>query len=103
MQVKDENLVEIDLEEEERRLTSTFKNVRQLIFKPLTDLTSLKRLGGYFAWRTKSIPTFTDVVDLGSLKAFMHVVEFEIARYDTSHIAKQRQTFVSSVSHELSM
>lgn len=102
MQVKDETLVEIDLEEEDRRLTSTFKNVRQLIFKPLTDPTSLKRLGACFAWRTKSIPIFTDAVDLGSLKAFMHVVESEVARYDASHVAKQKETFVSSVSHELS-
>lgn len=102
MQVKDETLVEIDLEEENRRLTSTFKNVRQLIFKPLTDPTSLKRLGACFAWRTKSIPVFTDAVDLGSLKAFTPVVESEIARYDASHVAKQKETFVSSVSHELS-
>ena len=48
MQVKDETLVEIDLEEEDRRLTSAFKNVRQLIFEPLTDPASLKRLGACF-------------------------------------------------------
>ena len=102
MQVKDETLVEIDLKEEARRLAAAFKNVRQLVFKPLTDPTSLKRLGACFAWRTSSIPLFTDAVDLGSLKVFLHVVESEIARYDASFLAKQKETFVSSVSHELS-
>ena len=102
MQVKNETLVEIDLQEEVRRLTSTFENVKQLVFKPLTDPTSHKRLGACFAWRTKSIPLFTDAADLGSLKAFLHVVESEIARYDASLLVKQKETFVSSVSHELS-
>jgi hypothetical protein len=102
MQVKNETLVEIDLQEEVRRLTSTFENIEQLVFKPLTDPTSLKRLGACFAWRTKSIPLFTDAADLRSLKAFLHVVESEIARCDASLFAKQKETFVSSVSHELS-
>jgi hypothetical protein len=101
-QVKNETLVEIDLEEEVRRLTSTFANIKQLVFKPLTDPTSLKRLGACFAWRTQSIPLFTDT-DLESLKTFMHIVESEIARYDASLLAKQKETFVSSVSHELSL
>lgn len=102
MQVKNETLVEITWQEEVRRLTSTFDNIKQLVFKPLTDPTSLKRLGACFAWRIKSIPHFTDAADLGTLKAFLHVVESEIARYDASLLAKQKDTFVSSVSHELS-
>ena len=102
MQVRGETLVEIDLEEEARRLASTFKNVRQLVFKPLTDPTSLKRLGACLAWRTNSVPVFTDAFDLGPLNAFIHVVESEIARHDASYAAKQKETFVSSVSHELS-
>lgn len=103
MQVKDETLVDIDLEEEALRLAATFKGVKQLVFKPLTDPTSLKRLGACFAWRIGSIPLFTDAVDLGSMKAFLHVVESEVARYDASSLAKQKETFVSSVSHELSL
>ena len=103
MQVKDETLVDIDLKEEALRLATTFKGVRQLVFKPLTDPTSLKRIGACFAWRTSPIPLFTDAVDLGSLKAFLHVVESEVARYDASSLAKQKETFVSSVSHELSL
>ncbi|KAF2627452.1 hypothetical protein BU25DRAFT_458778 [Macroventuria anomochaeta] len=101
MRVKNETLVEIDLPEEARRLTSSFSNIRQLVFKPLTEPTSLKRLGACFAWRTKSTPLFMDAVDIGSLNAFLHVVESEIARYDASSLAKQKETFVSSVSHEL--
>ncbi|KAH7382747.1 hypothetical protein DE146DRAFT_760575 [Phaeosphaeria sp. MPI-PUGE-AT-0046c] len=100
-QVKDETLVEIDLDEEARKLALVFKNAKQLIFKPLTDPTSLKRLGACIAWRNKPIPVFTDAFDLRSLKAFMHVVESEIARYDASLAAKQKETFVASVSHEL--
>ncbi|XPS70017.1 hypothetical protein M3J09_002263 [Ascochyta lentis] len=101
MLVKNETLVEVDLQEEASRLTATFKNTKQLIFKPLTDPTSLKRLGACFAWRTRSTPVLTDAVDLGSLKAFLHVVESEIARYDAASAAKQKESFVSSVSHEL--
>ncbi|KZM26457.1 phosphorelay sensor kinase [Ascochyta rabiei] len=100
-QVKDETLVDVDLGEETHRLKSTFKDIEQLIFKPLTDPTSLKRLGAFFAWRTTSVRLFTDVVDLKSLKAFLHVVESEIARYDAALAGKQRESFVSSVSHEL--
>ncbi|KAJ4990847.1 sensor histidine kinase response [Stagonosporopsis vannaccii] len=100
-QVEDEVLVEIDLEEEAHRLGSTFENVQQVIFKPLTDPASRKRLGACIVWRKQSIPVFTDIVDLGSVKAFMQVVESEIARCDASHVAKQKETFVSSVSHEL--
>ena len=70
---------------------------------PLTDPTSLKRLGACFVWRIKPVPVFTDAVDLGSSKAFMHVVESQVARFDASMAAKQKETFVSSVSHELSM
>ncbi|KAF2844000.1 hypothetical protein T440DRAFT_512414 [Plenodomus tracheiphilus IPT5] len=101
MQVKNETLVEIDLQEEVGRLTSTFENIRQLVFQPLTDPTSLKRLGACFAWRNKSIPLLTDAVDLESLKAFLRVVESEIMRYDALLLAKQKDAFVSSVSHEL--
>ncbi|KAK7177459.1 sensor histidine kinase response regulator (hsp90-like protein) [Paraphaeosphaeria sporulosa] len=101
MQAKDGTIVEVDLQEEAHRLTSTFKNVKQLIFKPLTDPTSLKRMGACFAWRTRSVPLFTDAFDLRSLKTFLHVVESDIARYDASSAAKQKESFVSSVSHEL--
>jgi hypothetical protein len=103
MQVKDETLVEVDLPKEASRLTSAFKQVRQLMFKPLTDSTSLKRLGACFVWRMKSVPLFTDAVDLELLNAFLHVVESEIARYDAASVSKQQETFVSSVSHELSL
>jgi hypothetical protein len=103
MQVKDETLVEVDLKEEACRLAATFKDVRQLVFKPLTDPTSLKRLGACFVWRIGSIPLLSDDVDLGSLNVFLHLIESEIARYDASSLAKQKETFVSSVSHELSL
>ncbi|KAF2997074.1 hypothetical protein E8E13_002486 [Curvularia kusanoi] len=101
MQVKDETLIEIDLEEEARKLASVFGSVKQLVFKPLTDRTSRKRLGACIAWRTQSTPVFTDSVDLRSMNAFMHVIECELARFDASHVAKQKTTFVSNVSHEL--
>jgi hypothetical protein len=103
MEVQDGTLVEIDLAEEAQRLMTTFEQVSQLMFKPLTDPSSLKRLGGCFAWRTASLPLFTDAVDLGSLKAFLHIVESEFARFDAASAAKQKETFVSSVSHELSL
>lgn len=102
-QVKEETLVEIDLEEESRRLASAFGNVRQVMFKPLTDPTSRKRLGACIVWRREAMPVFTDAVDLRSVQAFMQIVESEISRCDATHVAKQKETFVASVSHELRM
>lgn len=103
LQVKDESLVEIDLEEEASRLAKAFGSARQLIFRPLTDPTSRKRLGGCFAWRNQPTPMFSEEVDVRLIKMFLHLVESETAQVDASHVVKQKETFVSSVSHELSM
>jgi signal transduction histidine kinase len=78
-----------------------FPGIKQLIFAPLTDLTTLKRLAGCFAWTTQPFPVFTDVVDLVPYKAFLHAIEAEISRLDSFLALKQRESFVSSVSHEL--
>lgn len=103
LQVKNENLVETDSEEEASRLATAFKSARQLIVRPLTDPTSRKRLGACFAWRNRPTPIFTESVDVRSMKMFLHVIESETARVDAWSVAKQKETFVSSVSHELSM
>ena len=104
MQVKDGTLAESQLpDEDERKLRHTFPNVRQLIFTTLYDHTSGKRLSACFIWRNRTDPVFSDTADLGALELFMHAVEAEIGRYDTATAAKQKDTFVSSVSHELSM
>jgi hypothetical protein len=103
MQVEEGVISEVDPQnDEERRLKSKFPKLRQLIFVPLYDPTSGKRLSACFVWRNRANPVFTDAADLGSLKMFLHVVESEIGRHDTTAAAKQRETFVSSVSHELS-
>lgn len=103
LQVKSETLEEVDLQEEAHRIGSGFTKVKQLLFMPLTEPNSLKRLGACFAWRMRSIPLFTDAIDLGSLKAFLHVVESEVARHDAALVLKQKESFVASVSHELSL
>jgi hypothetical protein len=102
MQVKEGKLSKVGLQEEMIRLRSTFPNIKQLMYVPLTDPTSAKRLCACFVWRNQTSPVFTGAADLGSLKVFLHVVESEIGRYDTAAVAKQKETFVSSVSHELS-
>ncbi|KAF2746414.1 hypothetical protein M011DRAFT_478035 [Sporormia fimetaria CBS 119925] len=84
-----------------KRLISSFPGVRQVIFQPLTDPVSLKRLAGCFAWTKRSFPVFTDTTDVPSLRGFLHVLESEIARMDASTAVKQKEAFVSSVSHEL--
>jgi hypothetical protein len=100
--LRNDTLVEDESLEETRRLISTFPGVRQMIFQPLTDPVSLKRLAGCLAWSTRTFPVFTDTTGLPSLRAFLHVVESEISRIDASAAAKQKEAFVSSVSHELS-
>jgi hypothetical protein len=104
MKVKDGTLSESQLQhEDEEKLRSTFPNIRQLIFMTLHDHTSGKRLSACFLWRNRAFPVFSGTADLGSLELFLHLVESEIGRQDTAAAAKQKDTFVSSVSHELSM
>ena len=100
---KNDTLVEDESLEVARRLISAFPGVRQMIFQPLTDPVSLKRLAGCLAWSTRKCPVFTDTTDLPSLCGFLHVLESEISRIDASAAVKQKEAFVSSVSHELSM
>jgi hypothetical protein len=100
--VKDDTLSKADSEEETRRLFSSFPGITQLIFRPLTDPVSLKRLSGCFIWSMQTWPILTDTVDLFALKGFLHIVQAEISRIDTVAAAKQKETFVSSISHELS-
>ncbi|UPX10861.1 uncharacterized protein EKO05_0001498 [Ascochyta rabiei] len=101
LQVREETLFEVDLQEELARLRVTFPNAKQLMYVPLIDPTSAKRLCACFAWRNQTSPTFTSAADLSSLQVFLHVVESEIGRYDTAAASKQKEIFVSSVSHEL--
>ncbi|KAF2126230.1 hypothetical protein P153DRAFT_399682 [Dothidotthia symphoricarpi CBS 119687] len=99
--VSDEVLVAEEKQEMIERLRKSFPGAKQLIFQPLSDPTSLKRLAGCFLWRAKALPPFTDRVDLPSLNEFLHTVEAEIARVDAMAAVKQQDAFVSSVSHEL--
>jgi signal transduction histidine kinase len=85
-----------------RRLVSTFPGVRQLLFQPMTDPVSLKRLAGCFVWSKRVLPVFSDTTDLPSLRGFLHTLEAEVSRIDAAAAAKQKEAFVSSVSHELS-
>jgi hypothetical protein len=104
MQVREGALVESQLsDEDERKLRSTFPNIRQLIFTTLHDHTTGKRLSACFLWRNRTNPLFSETADLSALELFTHVIESEIGRHDTAAAAKQKDTFVSSVSHELSM
>lgn len=102
LQVKEGTLFEVEPKEEMARLRFTFPDAKQLMYVPLNDPTSAKRLCACFVWRNQERPVFTGAADLGSLKVFSRVVESEIGRYDTAAVAKQKETFVSSVSHELS-
>jgi hypothetical protein len=100
--VRNDKVQEQDLPEETDTLQRAFPNLRQLLFQPLTDPTSRKRLAGCFLWRYDTRNLFSDVVDLPALRGFLHIVESEIARFDASAAVKQQESFVSSVSHELS-
>jgi signal transduction histidine kinase len=100
--VKNDTVEAQDLPEETSMLLLAFPSIRQLAFLPLTDPTSQKRLAGCFIWKHHALPVFSDVVDLPALKGFIHVVESEISRFDAAAAVKQQESFVSSVSHELS-
>ncbi|EKG17375.1 hypothetical protein MPH_05443 [Macrophomina phaseolina MS6] len=96
-----ETLVSDDPKGEAKQLSAVFPGIRQLIFAPLTDPVTLKRLAGCYAWTTRVHPVFTEAADLGPFKAFLHSVEAEVSRIDTVAAIKQQESFVSSVSHEL--
>lgn len=82
-------------------LASTFPAVRQLLFQPMTDPVSLKRLAGCFIWSGRVSPLFSDTTDLPALSGFLHTLEAEVSRIDAAAAVKQQEAFVSSVSHEL--
>jgi hypothetical protein len=100
--LRNDTMVEDESPGETQYLSSTFPGVRQIIFQPLTDPVTLKRLAGCLVWSTRTFPIFTDTADLPSLRIFCHMLESEISRIDASAAAKQKEAFVSSVSHELS-
>jgi hypothetical protein len=97
---KDELIQETN-EDDVNRLKSAFPGVLQLIFCPLVNPVSLKRLAGFFAWTTREAPVFTDLVDLNHIKNFCYMVEAEVSRIDNIAATKQQESFVASVSHEL--
>ncbi|KAL5373440.1 hypothetical protein PMIN02_012435 [Paraphaeosphaeria minitans] len=99
--VKDDTLCKNDSQEETRRLSSSFPGIKQLIFQPLIDSVSLKRLAGCFIWSMQTWPILTDSVELFALKGFLYIVQAEVSRIDTVTAMKQKETFVSSISHEL--
>ncbi|CAG5158433.1 uncharacterized protein ALTATR162_LOCUS5077 [Alternaria atra] len=99
--LRNDILVENESLEETQHLISNFPGVRQIIFHPLTDPVSLKRLAGCLAWSTRSLPVLSDTTDLPSLRGFLHVLESEISRIDASAAVKQKEAFISSISHEL--
>lgn len=84
-----------------KKLLATFPDVRQIIFSPLTDPVSQKRLAGCIGWTSQVLPVLTDGDDLQPFKAFLHTVEAEISRIEIGAAIQQRDSFVSSVSHEL--
>ncbi|KAK0664430.1 Hybrid signal transduction histidine kinase J [Lasiodiplodia hormozganensis] len=96
-----ETLVPDDPRGEANQFAAAFRGIRQLIFAPLTDPVTLKRLAGCYAWTTRVHPVFTETADLGAFKGFLHSVEAEVSRIDTVAAIKQQESFVSSVSHEL--
>lgn len=96
-----ESLVSDDPSGEAKQLSSVFPGIRQLIFAPLTDPVTLKRLAGCYAWTSRVHPVFTEAADLKPFRGFLHSVEAEVSRIDTVAAIKQQESFVSSVSHEL--
>ncbi|KAL1615927.1 hypothetical protein SLS54_008761 [Diplodia seriata] len=96
-----ETLVPDDPRGEANQFAAAFRGIRQLIFAPLTDPVTLKRLAGCYAWTNRVHPVFTPTADLGAFKGFLHSVEAEVSRIDTVAAIKQQESFVSSVSHEL--
>ncbi|KAF4534660.1 Two-component sensor protein histidine protein kinase (dhkj) [Lasiodiplodia theobromae] len=83
------------------KLSASFPGVRQILFAPLTDPTSLKRLAGCVAWTSRMRPVFTQSADLPLFRTFLSSAESEISRVDAIAAVKQQEAFVSSVSHEL--
>ncbi|PVH95005.1 hypothetical protein DM02DRAFT_660550 [Periconia macrospinosa] len=98
--VKDD-LLEEDDSQESHNLISIFPGVLQLIFQPLTDPVSLKRMASCFVWSKQPYPVYSDTIELPALRGFLHTIEAEVSRNDAAAAAKQKELFVSSVSHEL--
>ena len=81
---------------------SDFLGIYQLLFHPITDPISLKRLARCFVWSKRVLSVFFDPVDLPSLRGFLRIPKAKVSQIDAAAAAKQRETFVSSAGRELS-
>ena len=84
-----------------RRLRSVMANARTIAFYPLRDDASGRWRSGLFVWSISPLRIFDEQEDLTYLSAFGHSLMAELSRIETLAADKAKETFISSISHEL--
>jgi hypothetical protein len=84
-----------------RRLRSVMANARTIAFYPLRDDASGRWRSGLFVWSLSPLRIFDEQEDLTYLSAFGHSLMAELSRLETLAADKAKETFISSISHEL--
>ena len=84
-----------------RRLRSVMANARTIAFYPLRDDASGRWRSCLFVWSTSPLRIFDEQEDLTYLSAFGHSLIAELSRIETLAADKAKETFISSISHEL--
>ncbi|KAI9682727.1 MAG: hypothetical protein M1829_006714 [Trizodia sp. TS-e1964] len=87
---------------EDEQLLKAFPKARQVLFVPLLDPTVSQRwLAGFFAWSTREYPALSRDTDLSFTRAFANNIIAEISRISIAAADEQKNSFISSISHEL--
>jgi hypothetical protein len=84
-----------------RRLRSVMANARTIAFYPLRDDASGRWRSGLFVWSISPLRIFDEQENLTYLSAFGHSLMAELSRLETLAADKAKETFISSISHEL--
>lgn len=84
-----------------KRLRSVMANARTIAFYPLRDDASGRWRSGLFVWSISPLRIFDEQEDLTYLSSFGHSLMAELSRLETLAADKAKETFISSISHEL--
>lgn len=84
-----------------RRLRLVMADARTIAFYPLRDDASGRWRSGLFVWSTSPFRVFDEQEDLTYLSAFGHSLMAELSRVETLAADRAKETFISSISHEL--
>lgn len=86
---------------EDKMMRKLFPGIRSLIVMPMYDVHRQRNFAGTFVWTTDQSRVFSSEQALTYLAAFSDSVMAEVGRIEAKIGERTKETFISSVSHEL--